>query len=350
MKPGVGVQKWNVLLVEDDSGMREFLAKYLGRAGYEVSAVERAEQVLEARDKVGRPFDLMVSDVHLPGMSGIDLATMMLASTPGLPIVLITGDPDEALAREALSRGPVSYLLKPFQPFELEALMRSALVGQQQRRELPPPVAAVEEEAGDEIPADWLAWVDERSYAGPGHGDRVARLCTLLAGEIPDFVGRVADLQDAAKTHEIGIMKGMSADPIDLAWKGADLLGDLGGRAEVVRIVRHMHERWDGSGGPDALSGGRIPAGSSVLSVADALDHYTAAWLQTGANEPDAVDRAIGLVISQKQLVFSPEVARAVDAKREEIREICGVKRSAPVPAETPTRRARVYQTMGAGR
>jgi response regulator RpfG family c-di-GMP phosphodiesterase len=338
-------QSWNVLLVEDDDAMRKLIAAYLTKSGFVVTSVDRAEEVPVVRERLGRPFDVVVSDVHLPGMSGIELATMLLASTPGLPVVLITGDPDEALAREALSRGPVSYLLKPFQLFELEALIRTGMANRQQRLQPPPPAGTDKGLIGD-IPADWLEWVDERSYAGVGHGERVARLCHLILAELPQYTGTFEDLQLAAYCHEIGIMSGMAADPIDLAWRGAELLADLGGAVDVARIVRHMHERWDGTGGPDGLRAGRIPEGSVVLSVADALDHYTAAWLQTGASSTEAVDRAIGLVVVQKNTVFSPALARIVEQCRSEIRSICGVSRSAPVPSEMPVRRARIYPAL----
>jgi CheY-like chemotaxis protein len=231
-------QGWNVLLVEDDNSMRKLIETQLTKSGFSVSAVDCAEAVPRAREKLGRPFDVVVSDVHLPGMSGIELASMLLASTPGLPVILITGDPDEALAREALSRGPVSYLLKPFQLFELEALIRTALAHQQQRRE-EPPAARKDASLIGEIPSDWLEWVDERSYAGAGHGERVARLCEVLLGGMPESTSKVADLELAAYSHEIGIMSGLAADPIDLAWRGADLLADLGGEVEVVRTITH---------------------------------------------------------------------------------------------------------------
>jgi hypothetical protein len=85
------------------------------------------------------------------------------------------------------------------------------------------------------------------------------------------------------------------------------------------------------------------------LSVADALDHYTAAWLQTGATPAEAVDRAIGLVQAQKQTVFSPAVVGALDASRAEIRSICSVARNAPVLSEMPNRRARIYTSSTTG-
>src|SRR5687768_17217020 len=204
MSKNTQLKRWSVLLVEDEAGTRGVLAKHLGRVGLDVTAVEAAEDVPGARERLGRPFDVVVSDVHLPGMSGIELATMLLAAFPGQPIVLITGDPDEALRREALSRGPVSYLLKPFELSELEDAVLQALAGEARRRLTPAPFKKVEPRVGG-IPADWLKWADERSYAGAGHGVRVARLCRLLVGDRqPD--DPLSRLQLASYAHEVGVM------------------------------------------------------------------------------------------------------------------------------------------------
>lgn len=319
-----------VLLVEDDQPSRRVLATHLARIGFEVTDVESAEEVPQARERHGRPFDVVVSDVHLPGISGIDLASMLLASNPEQPMVLITGDPDEALAREALSRGPVSYLLKPFQLFELEAAVSQALVNQERRRLEPPPVRVPEPLIAG-IPADWLSWVDERSYAGVGHAERVAILSRLIASKLPDTGGLGEELELAAQAHELGIMSGSAADPYELARRSAELLADLGSDQKVVRVVKHMHERWDGTGGPGQLRGSMIPTGASILSVADSLDHYTAAWIQAGMAPTDAAHRAIGLVLVQAETVFSPEITAVVSAERAGIRQICGIRRSVPV-------------------
>lgn len=324
----------SILLIEDDAPTRNVVARHLRNSGYTVTAVESAEDALEEVD--GRPdsFDVVISDVHLPGVSGIDLASVLLTRNPTQPIVLVTGDPDEALARDALSRGPVSYLLKPFELFELDAALQQAIL-----RSQPAPAPAArdwsrEERGGEAGTAldEWLQFVDEHSYAGPGHADRVARIGTMLLTCLPDAALEItaADLVMAARTHEIGRLEGPTADPTEMALQGARLLAESDFPDVVVRAVRHLHERWDGSGGPDGLAGAAIPAGSLVLAAADSIDHYCSAWMQAGMKPIDAVDRAIGLVVVQQSTLISPLVAGAVHRQRTAIREICTSARPAP--------------------
>lgn len=328
--------------MEDDSAARALLGKYLWRAGFEVSAEDSAETALASWRMVG-PYDVVVSDVHLPGMNGLDLTSFMLRENPGQAIVLITGDPDEALARDALSRGPVHYLLKPFELFELEAAVRQA-VAQAERRIGAPPVVAEQprEPMVGVVPREWLNWVDERSYAGGGHGERVARVASLLHASTR--WGNEVDARDlelAAWSHELGVMLGRSSDPIELAVRSADLLEDLGSPAPVATIVRHMHERCDGSGGPHGLAAASIPAGARLLAAADALDHFTAALTRAGVAPDAAVERAIGLVLVQQGTVFSPDVARAISRERLDIQAICAVTRRDPEPGEFVSRNGR---------
>lgn len=305
-----------VLLVEDDAGTRGMIARHLRIAGYEVTQVESAEQVIFEVTREGRVFDVVISDVHLPGTSGIDLASYLLMKNPLQAILLITGDPDEALARDALSRGPVSYLLKPFELFELDAAVRQAMA-----RHVPAESKPSREEldaASGMIPDDWVRFVDERSYAGAGHADRVARLTGALAlglGELPADA-TPSDLALAARMHELGRLSGPAADPAGTAARGAAMLQEAGFPPAVVRAVRHLHERWDGTGGPDRLSASRIPVASQVLAVADSLDHYCAAWLQAGTRVDEAVDRAMRLVAAQQGALFSPLVIGAVTRGR----------------------------------
>lgn len=321
------IERSRVLLIEDDAATRNLISRHLGREGYAVTAVEAAEEgMVEAGDAA---FDVVISDVHLPGLSGIELAGYLLSRDPTVPIVLVTGDPDEALAREALSRGPVSYLLKPFELFELDAAVRQA-IGRRQSSALQD---AGEAELGKSgrIPEEWLILVDEKSYAGRGHADRVARIAQMLLEAIPALAQEITalELQDAAKTHEVGRLSGAVSDPTSIAVQGAEMLTQAGLSRAVVDAVRHLYERWDGTGGPAGLSGARVPAGAQLLSAADALDHYCSAWLQAGLRAEDAVERAMNLVTVQQGLMFSPVVVSAVHRERDRIREVCIARRGA---------------------
>ena len=317
-----------VLVVDDDAPLREAMGKRMRRVGHFVVTAESAEIAL-AQTELGRaPFDVVITDVHLPGMSGIDLATILLERRPAQRIVIVTGDPDEALARDAISRGPVSYLLKPFELFELEAVVNQAIVTPR----FSAPATTTRERAEATIgtvPAEWLLWVDDRSYAGVGHSDRVARAARVLALAMrpPFSATALAELEVAAWSHEIGLLAGASASPVEMAWRSAEMLLECGSSDSIALTVRHMHERWDGTGGPSGLREIEVPGSSQILAAADAIDHYSAAWIQAGMDAVQAADRAIGLVVAQQGTCFNPELAAALSESRDSVRSICGVAR-----------------------
>ena len=115
-----------VLLVEADPGVRETIRTHLDDR-YDVEEAGSAEEVLDRLRRQRLRYTVAITDVHLPGMSGVELSRLLLATHPLSPVVLITGDPDEALAREALGLGASGYLLKPFELFELDATVTQAV-------------------------------------------------------------------------------------------------------------------------------------------------------------------------------------------------------------------------------
>lgn len=330
------VRRPKLLLVEDNAMMREVLAEQLGERGCEVIAVDAAEEgIVEVGETA---FDAVVSDVHLPGLSGIDLASYLLDQDPGLPVVLITGDTSEDLAREALSRGPVSYLVKPFEAVELESIVEQALTRRGWRVDA---AGRIVDEATysptPEPPSEWLEFVESESFAGPGHGERVARIALIILGGIAaeDRDVPPPHLALAARTHEVGRLREMGARPPTMAAHSAELMAEAGFPRATVRAVRHMHEHWDGTGGPDGLNGANIPLAARILAVADSIDHYAAAWLQAGLNCDNAVDRAIHLVTVQQSTVFDPSVVGALHGGIEDVREVIATSQDAE--AETLT-------------
>jgi response regulator RpfG family c-di-GMP phosphodiesterase len=323
-----------VLLVEDDATTRELVARQLDKQGCVVSAVDAAEEGIVEAGEV--KFDAVVADVHLPGLSGLDLAGFLLSQDPELPVILMTGDRDEELAREALARGPVSFLIKPFEAAEIEVALRQAL---SKRGWTPVDGAGYTDAAVPLVPHEWLDIVDKDSFAGPGHGDRVARIAATLLAAMPVASEAVdpADLALAARTHEVGRLRSPSADTVTVATQSAELMAEARFPRPAVRAVRHMHERFDGSGGPDRLSATDIPLAAQILAVADATDHYTSAWVQAGLNPDNALDRAIHLVSVQQGETFSPVVVAALQRKREITREICTAPRLDAGPRQVTT-------------
>ena len=115
-----------VLLVEDDRALREALADTLLLAGHDYVAVGSAEEALTAVTKDA--FNLVLSDVNMPGMDGHQLLSLLRARQPQLPVLLMTAHGAVERAVDAMRQGAVDYLVKPFEPKALlDLLARHAL-------------------------------------------------------------------------------------------------------------------------------------------------------------------------------------------------------------------------------
>jgi two-component system cell cycle response regulator CpdR len=104
-----------ILLAEDDDSMRSFLAKALERAGHEVTACADGEEGLDALEKAGdSTFNLLLTDIVMPGLDGIELARRAAEIDPGLKIMFITGFAAVALTAGASAPQDAKVLSKPF--------------------------------------------------------------------------------------------------------------------------------------------------------------------------------------------------------------------------------------------
>ena len=114
-----------LLLVDDDEGTRILLTKMLERQ-YQVETAEDGHGALEALRREGASYDLMISDLNMPGMDGIALIREVKAIHPELPVIIITGYPTEKSAIEAVNLRVAGYLTKPFKDTQvLEAAARA---------------------------------------------------------------------------------------------------------------------------------------------------------------------------------------------------------------------------------
>lgn len=320
-----------ILVVEDDEAVRGLVSRYLRRRGFEVTDVGDADAVLLETQREEH-YDLVLTDIHLDGVfSGVDLMEILLAHSPLRPVIIMTGDRNSTLAQDALKKGAAGYLLKPFELFELDAVVREVLFRVELMEATRSGPGAHGDEAEGMLPAPWLRLTDARSGAGVGHSYRVSQIADLLASHLPGVLS-TSDrraLELAAKAHELGRVSdtpesSAAATPAGawardweggaaLAVRTSQLLAQIGLPPDVVRAARGLFERWDGTGGPDALSGDSIPITAQVLTVADAVDHGAAAAAATGFDWNDAVAFANDAVLASAGSVYSPAVARALE-------------------------------------
>src|SRR3989449_4521455 len=106
-----------ILLIEDDASIVGGLKKELQVEGYEVAVATRGDNGLEQAEK--QPFDVVITDLKMPGLSGLELVEQLHATKPKLPIILVTAFGTTETAIEASKRGAYDYLLKPFDMPEL---------------------------------------------------------------------------------------------------------------------------------------------------------------------------------------------------------------------------------------
>ena len=114
-----------VLIVDDEKGMRDFLSILLKKEGYAVAQSESADR---AAEQIGKgEFDLIISDISMPGKSGLEVLKQTKAQNPDTPVILITAYASTESAIEALKLGAYDYIVKPFDVEEMKAVVRNAL-------------------------------------------------------------------------------------------------------------------------------------------------------------------------------------------------------------------------------
>ena len=284
-----------ILVVDDEPNICRLLQRYLGRLGYEV---EIAGSVPEALQLLGRArFDLVLTDLRLPGPSGLDLLVEVRTRSPGTRTILMSAHADVYAAAAAIERGVDQLIVKPFELEDLRARVSDSLAKRRADRNAEEERENLESKLRqrDTESKIWVlraahalaAAVEAKDEYTAGHATRVTAYAMTIAeavGGIDPVRFRLAgDLHDVGK---IGVPDSVLNKPgkltdeeFDLIKKhpetGAHILQPLIEDPMVLGVVRWHHERWDGRGYPDKLPGEEIPVPARVLAVADTLDAMT---------------------------------------------------------------------------
>lgn len=137
----------SILVVDDDEAVGKVLAALLSQAGHQSTWVGSAEAALATLEK--REFDLVISDVRMPGLSGMDLLKLLRQKSPDLPVVLLTAHGTVQMAVEAMRDGAADFMLKPFNRDEVLFVVKKCLSSSESERAAPPKVASAKIENAD---------------------------------------------------------------------------------------------------------------------------------------------------------------------------------------------------------
>lgn len=293
-----------LLIVDDEDSLRLALARFLATRGYQVEAASSGSAALSVLEH--ERFVLMLCDVRMPGMTGLDVLPQALASDPDLAVVMLTAVNDAPTATEALSRGAYDYLVKPVELPALagaveRALHRRTLVLEQRRVEqmIRDEVAARTKELEHEkqslrvltvnVAEALINAMEAKDPYMRGHSRRVSELAATVAdamGLDPDVVEAIRLAGRLHDVGKIGIREEVLNKPARLTPEeyehvkehvriGMEILAPLGHLGVVLDYIHDHHEHYDGSGYPRGLAGEAISLGGRILAAADTFDALT---------------------------------------------------------------------------
>jgi putative two-component system response regulator len=325
-----------ILVVDDEPLGLRLISRVLASGGHdEVMATSDAARAISIA-RVSKP-DLIVLDLHMPGFDGFDVLEGLNTIHSGdefVPVLVLTGDLITDTRRRALSLGATDFLTKPFDNSELllriQNMLRTRFLHlslKAQKGELETALLRRDGElegARIELLERLALAVELRDTETGRHMRQVGHLSESLALGVGLDAGMACMIGRAAPLHDIGkigvpdgtLLKRGSLSPHQLSiMREHAIIGErlLSGCDSPVMqlaavIARYHHERWDGKGYPDELSGNAIPQSARIVAVADVFDAlvhdrpYRSAW---------AEEAAIDLIFAGSGTHFDPEVVDA---------------------------------------
>lgn len=359
-----------LLLVDDEPAILSALRRLLRPEGYTLHLAESGHAGLELleREKV----DLVISDMRMPEMDGAQFLEQVRLRWPDITRLLLTGYADISSTIDAINRGEIyRYISKPWVDSDLMLIIRGALesarlrnenqrlleLTQKQNAELTELNASLEDKvkqrtqeieqindflnlANEQLKQNFLTSIkvfsslmELRGGAVGGHSRRVADLVLKLAQAMALTERQQQDAYQAALLHDIGKIgfsdallsipvSVMSSEEMRLYRRhvstGVEALMPLEDMKETAHLIRAHHERFDGHGFPDGLTGEAIPIGARILAV---INDYDALQIGTIAEKKHTPAEAQGILIQMRGTRYDPEVVDAFIKLLGEIRQ-----------------------------
>jgi putative two-component system response regulator len=278
-----GETKETVLVVEDDTLMREALQEIIEDNGFRVIEAGHGQEALLIMSEVVP--DLIVSDISMPLMDGLTFFHKVRerASWVSIPFIFLTARGERQQILLGKDMGAEEYLVKPVLPEELLRTIRARLARSRQLR-----LAQLQESY--EASLTMLAnAIEVRDQYTRGHVERVTSYAVTIAQgmnldrQLIEAIRFGAILHDIGKIHVRESILRKRSPLTKEEWNelsrhpvtGAEMIKDIPYLVPAVPAVRYHHERWDGQGYPEGLSGVQIPLPARIVTVADSLDAMT---------------------------------------------------------------------------
>ncbi|MCF8109691.1 MAG: response regulator [Desulfohalobiaceae bacterium] len=322
--------KGKILILDDEASVCRTLSRIVRRIGREYDVVHSAEEARELLQE--ESFELILSDIRLPGESGLDFVRYTVAQDPDVAIIMITGVDDPEVAEEALELGAYGYIVKPFKVSEVLINISGALRRRQLEAERRVYQNTLEQTVAERTQKfrDALSGiiqvvartVEARDPYTAGHQQRVAVLAAAIAKKMNLNEDAIQGISMAGTIHDLGkiaIPSEILSKPTRLSeiefgiikshpQVGCDILSGIEFPWQVDRMVLQHHEKLNGSGYPNGCSGDEILLESRILTVADVVEAMASHRPYRAAL---GIETALEEIAKNKGLLFDPQVVEA---------------------------------------
>lgn len=293
-----------ILVVDDESTIRLALGRFLRSRGFTVDLADSGVAAIERLSH--ERYALMLCDLRMPGLGGLDVVPRALGTDDDLGIIMLTAVNDANSATEALSAGAFDYLTKPVELPDLEAAVERALARRTRtlekksvdrliREEVALRTGQLEREKAAlrdltvSVAETLINAMEAKDVYLRGHSHRVAALAAAIATELGESPAMVECIHTAGRLHDVGKIGIREAvlnkngrltteefDHVkDHVRIGLEILQPLQHLGDALLFIRDHHEHWDGGGYPHGRAGEAITIGGRVLTAADAFDALT---------------------------------------------------------------------------
>ena len=299
-----GDPRGRILVVDDERAICAILAERLSLEGFECRSCSSGQDALALLAE--ETFDSVISDLQMPGMTGLELLNQVRRTYPRLAFLIATGHNDINIGVEAMKQGADDYLLKPLQLDAVVSSVRRAIekkhlevelenyrlhlqeMVDHRTKQLQSAMKRIELTYDETLQALGAA-LDLRDTDTAGHSRRVSLYCLELARPMGCSNEQLKEIARGAYLHDIGkigipdaiLLKPGKLTEQEMAIMqthariGYELVHRIAFLAPAAEIVLTHQERYDGTGYPQRLSKNQIPIGSRIFAVADTLDAMT---------------------------------------------------------------------------
>ncbi|MBI2267315.1 MAG: response regulator, partial [Armatimonadetes bacterium] len=269
----------HILVVDDEEILLRSLERALTDQGYRVTTAGNAREAIEQARS--RDFDLVICDIRLPEVDGLQAVREMQPLQPGARHMLITGYASQEKPVEAIQLGVDDYLLKPFDLDDFLKRVQRVMEKRCNETAREKLAASLEDSLVECLKRLVGDWENEDPFR-KGHSDRVVKEALDLGGSLGLSGQQMRILEQAAALHDLGyvalgreILNGQALSKEQ--WekvrthpaRGAEILAHAPSLKTAVEAIVAHHENFDGTGYPKGLAGEAIPLSARILRIAD---------------------------------------------------------------------------------